>query len=235
MLTLVSKHQESKDVWSFVFSPSEPLSFEPGQHINIMLKHDTPDIRGIVRSFTICSSSVHPDVVTIATRLGQSSFKRALFKLEVGQGVEARSPGGLFVMKKEPGLTHVMIAAGIGITPYMSMIRSAVDSGAIGKMVLIYSAKTPDELTFQKVLDGAATKIPLRIVYTVTQPVDDHNWQGRVGRIDEALLKRISSEAINPTYYICGPHEFVMATTQILTDMGVPKERVEFEKFSGYV
>jgi len=93
-LTLRSVRDETDDVRSFLFVPDTPVSYEPGQHISIMLPIDQPDARGRERMFTV-SSSPTEGMIMMTTKRGVSSFKRALFSLPVGTAVEA-VPAGCF-------------------------------------------------------------------------------------------------------------------------------------------
>src|SRR3990172_4431075 len=127
-LRFVEKEPEVSGVYSFLFEPDLPvgqagkkISWQPGQYLHYELPHPDADDRGIERWFTI-SAPPYEGLPTITTRFDHehsSSFKNALRKLEPGTEIEAGEPRGDFLLDPDAS-RHVLIAGGIGITPYYS-------------------------------------------------------------------------------------------------------------------
>ncbi len=233
ILTLQKIRPETSEVSTFFFTPDAPIVFKPGQHISMILPIEKPDERGKVRTFTL-SSSPTEGALTITTKKGPSSFKKALFQLALGATIDCRGPGGMFYLKEE-NLQHVFLAGGIGITPFHSMVRYACDGKKNVQMTLLYSNKNPDEIVFKDELDAFVKKNPnLHIVYTITQPDQGTIWQGRVGRIDELLLPETSSRSPGSHSYASGPPLFVDAMLAILKALDIPEKHQHFERFTGY-
>jgi ferredoxin-NADP reductase len=201
----------------------------------MMLAHDNPDVRGKVRTFTL-SSSPTEDMIMITTKRGPSSFKKALFDLQVGSVIDARDPSGLFTFGPREAGPVLFIAGGIGITPYRSMIRYALDTNLQHRMTLLYAAQTPDDFVFrQELLAWEKNLSHLSVLYTVTKPDSSQStWTGRVGRIDEPHLKNYIKNNSPALYYISGPGNMVDAMISTLVRIGVASETMLFEKFSGY-
>ena len=122
-LILINKVSRSSDVISFYFKPQSPITWEAGQFMYFTLSHSNPDDRGISRYFTI-SSAPYEENIMITTRFvseGSSSFKNALLNMEIGQNISALPPKGEFVIG-DLLKSYVLIAGGIGITPFRSIL-----------------------------------------------------------------------------------------------------------------
>ncbi|MDZ7735296.1 MAG: FAD-dependent oxidoreductase [Gammaproteobacteria bacterium] len=103
-----------------------------------------------------------------------------------------------------------MIAGGIGITPFRSMIRHAVDTAAGNAIILLYSNDTPDEIAFREELDSLAENNDwLTVIHTITG--DSGSWSSRTGRIDADLIAEHAGRLDSPVYYVCGPPDMVKA------------------------
>ncbi|MBI4062307.1 FAD-dependent oxidoreductase [Candidatus Gottesmanbacteria bacterium] len=229
MLTLKEIRQETAKVSTFVFWPDSPLSYRAGQHVSIRLGHENSDNRGTIRTFSL-SSSPTEQYLTITTNQGESSFKKKLFSLRAGAQIEARGPGGGFILRQEDPGHHIMIAGGIGITPFRSMLKYASDTRATIPITLLYSNRTPEEIVFRSFLDSLTGHIT--IIHTITHPQESTAWAGRTGRIDETTIAEFSKGQCR--YYVCGPLPFVEAMVNLLGTMGIPIDRIHYEKFTGY-
>lgn len=163
-----------------------------------------------------------------------SPFKESLLSL-LGQHVEISGPFGRFILdegKTQNADTRVMVAGGIGITPFRSMIKYATDKKLGDKIILIYSNKTAEDIAFL----GELTEIQkqnenLAIVHTLTRS-DSSDY--RTGRIDEKLIREIIDNIGGSIFYACGPPAFVDTVIVILKSMGVDAGNIRFERFTGY-
>jgi ferredoxin-NADP reductase len=202
----------------------------------MMLPIREPDARGNVRTFTL-SSSPTEDMIMITTKQGRSSFKRALFGFRKGDGIEVRGPVGSFTFQKDSPGPYVFIAGGIGITPFRSMIKYALDKKLPQRITLLYCARTQEEFVFRKELDEWKDRHPpLSILYTVTHPIPGlPPWDGRIGRIDESWIRDHAKDERATRYYVCGSGGMVDEMTALLTRMKIPSQAMHFEKFSGYI
>ncbi|OGG28950.1 hypothetical protein A2971_04865 [Candidatus Gottesmanbacteria bacterium RIFCSPLOWO2_01_FULL_46_21] len=235
MLTLSHVRQETLTATTFIFTSDSPISYRAGQHVSIRLPHENPDSRGTIRSFSLSSSSTEK-VLAVTTNEGESSFKKKLFSFSAGDTIEARGPGGGFIFREEDPGHHIMIAGGIGITPFRSMLTYVSDKQLSMPITVLYSNRTPEEIVFKDYLAELSTKV----IHTITRPQDSPTvWSGRTGRIDEALVREISTGpdsvgAGGDRYYVCGSLPFVESMVTLLGTMGIASDRIHFEKFTGY-
>jgi ferredoxin-NADP reductase len=231
-LRLVDKQHEAENVTSFLFEADEPTTYQAGQYFRYTLAHPEPDNRGIARTFTIASFPAEPSI-RIATRLSTpcSSFKRALAGLQPGAILEASGPSGRFVYA-ETDAPVVLVAGGIGITPFRSILGDLASRRVHPRVVLLYSNRTVD-IPFRAFLDGLVSGWPeLEIVYAVTQP--NQEWRGPTGRIDGAFIKRCVPGLAQALFFVSGPTGLVEAMRATLAEIGVEASRIKHEAFPGY-
>src|SRR4051812_5536799 len=121
-LRFLSSKEEAEDVYSFRFEPSEAVNWQPGQYMHYVLPLTNPDEKGNERWFTISTAPFekHIQITTRFDNLPLSSFKQYLMSLKDGDQIDSDGPKGTFTLR-EGDFYHVLIAGGIGITPFRSM------------------------------------------------------------------------------------------------------------------
>src|SRR5579859_998407 len=237
LLKLNKKLRLAPQIVDFVFKPSQPLAFTPGQYMEFTLEHQRPDSRGNRRYFTLASSPTEPTV-----RLGvrfykhSSSFKRALYRMDGKARLVAGQIAGDFTLPDDPSEKLVFIAGGIGITPFRSMLKYLLDTQQRRDIVLIYANKTAEEIVYRDILDAARTRLSVKTLYTLTEPAAvPRNWTGFVGRINEQMILRAIPDYDERTYYLSGPPEMVRASEQVLKNMRISGYQIKKDFFPGLV
>lgn len=236
-LPFIKKEQIARDAYSFYFDRTKAdLSFLPGQYVRMTLDIDNPDNRGNSRPFTISSSPLEKNHIMITTKIIESSFKERLIELASGEKVKFFGPLGGFVLKEEEKDNRVFLAGGIGITPFYSMITCANAEKLSIPITLIVSFSTIEDLVFYEELSDIAKKnLSIRVIYTVSHPEESKSkWNGEIGRISEALIKKYVSNILEPQYFIVGPPAMVAVMEEVVFKMGVPNEKIFIENFTGY-
>ncbi|HLG90927.1 MAG TPA: FAD-dependent oxidoreductase [Candidatus Saccharimonadales bacterium] len=139
-LKFTGKKKEIENVYTFTFEPGKKISWQPGQYLHYELPHPDADDRGVERWFTISAppSEKHPTITTRFDTEHSSTFKKALQKLEPGTEVEAGEPRGDFLLEPDAS-RHVLIAGGIGVTPYHSMLLQLDRDGKPLNIDLLYA------------------------------------------------------------------------------------------------
>ena len=208
--------------------------YRPNQFIALGLP-GVNDPWGPFRRFSLSSSPTETEAIAITTKMTGSPYKERLASLERGKEVEVRGPMGGFIL--EETRPAAMIAGGVGISPFRGMIRYAFDRGLATPIVLLYSARVPEEFAFAAELDAVARKgDALRMHYTVTRPEESTvAWTGRTGRIDASLIREAEAGLRNPLYYACGTPALVQGVvTLLLRELQVPADDIRIERFMGY-
>lgn len=220
-LKLTQKRPEIEGVKTFIFEPETPIAWQPGQYMHYVFEHPNPDDRGIERWFTIASAPFEKHI-QITTRFDgerESSFKQALESLEVGGEIEADGPKGSFTLL--PGdIKHVLIAGGIGITPYRSMLAQMQHDNSMANIDLLY-ANRDQNFVFGEELKRIATGHP---TFKMIEFVDK--------RIEEADLQAYFQDD-STVFYLSGPRPMVEAYEDQLKSK-VGEDRVKTDYFPGY-
>ena len=151
-----------------------------------------------------------------------------------GDKIKIKGPYGNFLFQNDFSKTAIMIAGGIGITPFRGMIKYATDKKLPAKIKLLYSSKAQDEIAFFKELEELK-KINknLEIKYTLTSDNNNGEWNGSTGRINEKVIKD-NIDINNSIFYICGTPSMVEDMIAILKNIGIKEEDIRYEKFTGY-
>ncbi|MDO8657423.1 MAG: FAD-dependent oxidoreductase [Candidatus Levybacteria bacterium] len=209
------------------------VNFEPGQYITVRLINPPfTDAKGSQRYFSINNPPGQKGVFTITTRIRDSAFKKSLSELPTGTEVEIDPPRGVFVLPKETIKPLVFIAGGIGITPFLSMLRHIRDGKLDYKITLIYSNKDKESTAFlQEFEDMAKNNSNFKLIAAITQ---DPGWSGEKRRIDAQFIKDYFKNPNDYLYYAAGPPGMVDAIYDALINAGIGSSNIETENFAGY-
>lgn len=216
----------------FSFTPTRKLSFEPGQYLEMTLPHKGADDRGLRRVFSISSSPAEAHTLSISTRIPDqpSTFKQTLAGLAEGTTITATTIAGDFVLPKDTQVPILLIAGGIGITPFASQLGDpavTVDRD----VVLVYVVRNEEEITYRELLEQSGAVVILVSAQTVDQ-LPDH-WSSVVGRaVDEALLQRCVPDIARRHVYVSGPPKLVTGAKAAARRLGAPTIHTDY--FSGY-
>lgn len=221
---------------AFRFARPAGFAFQPGQAVNLtLLEPPETDARGNSRTFSIASAP-HEDSLQFATRLRDTAFKRGLGGLLPGTPVKLRGPMGSFTLPEDAARPVVMLAGGIGITPFMSMLRHAEHARLPGSRTLLYSNRRPEDAPFiGELLALAARDRNLKLVATMNEMEKSARpWSGERAMLDAAFLERHLERGAAPVYYIAGPPGLVAAMGKLLREAAVPQADIRTDEFIGY-
>ncbi|HLD87108.1 MAG TPA: FAD-binding oxidoreductase, partial [Candidatus Nanoarchaeia archaeon] len=202
------------------------LAYLPGQFFMVSLV-DHPQIR-VSRAYSVASSPLNTDYIEIGfDKVGVLTTK--LFDMKVGDSLKFKGPYGKFFFDPSYKGDVVLIGAGTGITPLMSIIRYCTDKGSKNPITLLYSARTPESIIYRKEFDGHRDKNPhFGYTVTLTRPEESQEpWNGKTGRIDESLLKSSIKNPNSCVVFICGAKEFVFSIIAMLEGIGIKKEQIK--------
>lgn len=225
-LRLIQRHPEIGNVESFIWQPDESVSWQPGQYMHYDFPHPAEDSRGQERWFTI-SSPPYEKNIQITTRFTDekgSSFKKALKNLKPGDTIEADGPKGKFIIDETDfAKKHILVAGGIGVTPYHSMLMQFDHDGKMPDIELLY-ANRDENFVFDDEFAALEAKYPN---FHVRKFVGDRH-------IEETDLKPYADDP-NTIIYLSGPEPMVEAFEKtVKEDLNVPEDRVKTDFFPGY-
>ena len=233
---LIAREQVAEGTMAFRFARPAGFEFTAGQSINLGLV-DPPetDGKGNRRTFSLVSAPFEGELV-VATRIRDTAFKRVLKALPAGTEVELRGPAGKFTLDPSETAPAVLLAGGIGVTPFVSILRQAAGEKLARRLVLFYSNRRPEDAAFLDELDGLQARNPnYRFIGTMTgMEKSARSWRGEVGFIDQAMLGRYIGDLSRAACYLAGPPAMVEAMKKILAGVGLKEESLRSDEFYGY-
>ena len=217
------------DVTSFRFPRPAELDYKPGQFLFITLKQGGKELS---KHFSFSSSPTEKDHIEFTKKFTDHEFSLALKAAKVGDWARIDAPFGQFTFEGEhPKIT--LLGGGIGITPFMSICKNATDKGLDTKITLFYGCRTENDIAFKEELEGLAQKNKnLNLICIITQPTEQ--WKGVTGIINAEMVKQLLPDYPENVFYTCGPPPMVEAMEKLVENLGLPKEKLKRELFSGY-
>ena len=205
-------------------------NFSAGQYVTLELQIDGVIVR---RSYSICSE---PDVESFD--VGIKKVQNGIFstyvneKLRINDSIKVGKPEGRFIWEPNENEKIMAIAAGSGITPIMSIIKSVIKHSEKSSLTLIYCNKSPEKTMFYKELQLLAKHFPnrLNIHWTFTETNEkDANF----GRVDENYINFVlNKNKIKPNkYFLCGPEKMIDLSKNFLIKKGISENQILFELF----
>ena len=224
---VVDVRQERGQCWTLVFEPEghAGLQFLPGQFVWLSLRHTPFALRE--HPFSIASSAEDPARLEITIKeLGD--FTRQVGSVRVGEPAYMEGPYGIFTIGRMPAPGYVFIAGGIGVAPFMGILRTMADRRDPRPVLLFYAAKSWDGLTFREELAELEEKIDLRTVIVLEEPPPD--WAGEKGLLSRDIFERhLPAEKVRRVYFIDGPAPMMEAAEEILHELRVPGRDIHVE------
>lgn len=231
-LTLTARRSFGPTTTEFVFTPDHPVRYRPGQWLELTLPHRKVDARGSRRVFSIASADPDGRSVAVGIKIPPteaSSFKRALVELPVGTHLRATSVAGEFTLPTELSQPLLLVAGGIGITPYLTQLATCVDQGR--DVVLAYGVTDPAEIPYRD--DLVALGIPVVLAAPRVSSVElPDGWTAVEGFLTADALQAHVPDVDRRIAYVSGPPVMVNALSDTLRRLGARKVRTD--AFVGY-
>jgi ferredoxin-NADP reductase/Na+-translocating ferredoxin:NAD+ oxidoreductase RnfD subunit len=232
VLQTVRMHAEN--VREYVFSSPSPIKYRAGQYAEWTLGSVGFDSRGNRRTFSLTSPPSGSDVSFAVKFYPEGSqYKDRLKTLEPGAKITLGAIGGSFVLPRQSAKV-VMIAGGIGVTPFVSMIQTLLDVNPTADVTLVYMVGREEEYVFAELWDRAR-QAGFKI-YPLLAGTPSFSWHGGTGpATPELLLSYIGEKNLSDVrVYISGPPPMVRAYKQTVRGIGVTRRHIVTDYFSGY-
>jgi ferredoxin-NADP reductase len=221
---------------AFHFRKPDGFEFRAGQTIDVTpINPPETDAEGDIRTFSLAGAPAEPELM-VATRMRDTAFKRVLKAAAPGLKVKLEGPTGSLTLHKNVNKAAVLMAGGIGITPFRSMIVQAAQDRLGPEIFLFYSNRRPEDGPFLEELEHIGRGFPnFHLVATMTDMGSSGlQWSGETGYIDAEMLRRHLKSIQGPIYYIAGPPSMVAGMRDMLVKAGVDEDDIRTEDFAGY-
>ena len=238
-LNISEIRRETKDAVSILFNVPDLLKtnykFIAGQYLNLKLSIDGQDIR---RAYSICSSPESGEL-----RIAVKAVKNGLFSqfanatLQVNNTLEVAAPEGNFTFEPNADRqkNYAAFAAGSGITPVMSILKSVLSSEPKSSFVLVYGNKSPEDTIFHAEIHALQQQYVGRffVHYAYSQAKIDGEVFGRIEKSTVNLvLKNKHSGTDFDRFFLCGPEEMINTVSNVLKENNVAEKNIKFELFT---
>lgn len=250
-----SIRRETSDSVVISFNIAEEITqlfdHKAGQYVTIVAEIGGEEIR---RAYSICSAP-HESYIQVGVKkvAGGKMSTYLVDSLVEGQQLSLITPEGRFVLKAdhEKSRDHYFIAAGSGITPILSMIKSVLEEEPKSFCYLLYGNRTEQDIMFKEELDTLAHRYKGQLIveHTLSQPKEEKkkglsglfgakssSWSGMTGRISATSITQFidlyPGEELTKEYYICGPGNMIEEVTAHLKSMNIDNKSIHKEYFS---
>jgi ring-1,2-phenylacetyl-CoA epoxidase subunit PaaE len=237
-LAIIDRRQETPDSISLAFAVPESLrgtfAFQPGQYLTVRATIDGEDCR---RSYSICSGADEHELRIAVKKVEGGRFSRfANDMLQKGACIDVAAPEGRFTADIGASRHDVFFAAGSGITPVISIIRSALAANTQARATLVYGNRTTSSIMFRGTIEELKDRYlgrlsVLHVLSRESQEIDILN-----GRVDGERIALLTRTIVAPkdvdAYFLCGPFGMIEEGRQALISAGVEPSRIKAELFS---
>ncbi len=240
-LEVASVHQETPEciVVGFHIPTAEQadFAFVHGQYLTLKLSVNGEELR---RSYSICSSPLDRDEVRIAVKkvAGGRASTQLVEKLKPGMRIEVMTPMGSFTTALDAAKARhfVAFAAGSGITPILSILKTVLRTEPKSRFTLFYGNTDQDRIIFRSRLEEQKGHFGERLAvhHILSKGVDeDMLFNGRITKEKAVqLLQRFVNDPLDKEFFICGPEQMMVNVSEALEAQGVDKKRIHIELFT---
>jgi len=213
---------------------ADEYRFNPGQHLPFEIELDGRKLR---RTYSICSAQGDPLEIGIRVQPGGLFSEHAAKALKVGDQILAMPPTGQFQVELDPenAKDYVGFAAGSGITPILSMIKSILVTEPKSRFILFYGNRTQGTTMFIDDLYALKNQYMERLQLNFVFSREEQEFAPMAGRLDgdkvRELYRHFGAGLHTTDCFVCGPDTMIQDVTAALIELGMQKEHVHFERF----
>ncbi len=230
---------EAGDIMTFVFRRCDgaPLAFRAGQYVNVAFPVNGEDQEPVDRSYSLSSSPTQPWTFSISVKCDPTGLVSPWVHENVKPGtvLEMLGPVGAFHLPDaDRRARYLLLAAGAGITPIMSMVRTIHSLPGLADVVVLYHGSEAGGFAFDRELAHiASVDSRFNVFYSLGDRGRPEDWEGLSGRLSAAMLNEVAPDANGRQVYACGPEGYLNAATELLKEVGVDDTSIYMEFFSG--
>ena len=234
-LCCVEVTDETRDVKTlrFVGEPAVKFVYQPGQFLTLEVDIDGQRVK---RSYSISSTPTRPGTLEITVKRVPGGLVSNWLHDNVAPGfrMNITGPSGRFACPAEAPPRILLLSAGSGITPVMSMARFLFDSDSQSEIIFLHSARSLDDVPFAEEVAWMGEQSPRFQPHLIlTRPAPDKPWLGPTGRLTPKMILDLVPGYRQRVIYACGPTPFMDHAREVLLGLGFPMKSFHMESFGG--
>lgn len=214
-----------------------PLAFRSGQYLNIAFPVNGPAAEPVSRSYSLSSAPTEPWTFAITVKLEDGGTVSPWIHENIRPGavLEVLGPVGAFHLPDyDRRARYLFLAAGSGVTPLMSMIRTIHSLPGHADVIMLYHGAAPGTFAFSRELEHlAAVDSRITVYYSLGDRSVPGAWEGMVGRLTAEMIETVVPDANGRKVFACGPEGYIDVAAELLTRVGVDDTSIFIESFSG--
>jgi len=227
---------ETADAVSVVFKIPESLKadfkFTAGQYLTLQTAINGEVTR---RAYSICATPESGEIRVAIKKVAEGVFSTyATTALKVGDAIEITAPEGHFLLRPDANKNYIGFAAGSGITPILSMLKSVLQTETTATFTLVYGNRSAADTLFYEELNQLKETYPgrFKLHYIFSRENVKNSLRGRIdGNVTNYFVKNMYKETSFDAAYLCGPEEMIKAVSKTLEKNNIAKENIHFELF----
>ena len=236
-LTIAAREEETADGVALRFAVPDELretfAFEPGQYLTLRATVAGGEVR---RSYSICTAPHDEGIGVGIKRVPDGVFSNHALSLRAGDTLDVMAPQGRFCLGEAAGDDVLLVAAGSGITPCLSIARTVLERSD-GRVTLLYGNRSGASILFRGALDDLKDRFPerLRLFHYLSRERQDVDWLSR--RLDGEAVRQLAERglldvAAHDVAFVCGPEGMIESVEAALGDLGMDAARIRTERFT---
>ncbi|MEV4953158.1 ferredoxin reductase [Paenarthrobacter nitroguajacolicus] len=224
---------------TFVFRRTDgaPLAFRAGQYVNVAFPVNGEDEDPVDRSYSLSSAPTKPWTFDITVKRDATGLVSPWVheNIKPGTVLDMLGPVGAFHLPDaDRRARYLLLAAGAGITPIMSMVRTIHSLPGQADVVVLYHGAEAGGFAFNKELAYVASvDSRIKVFYSLGDRSKPEGWEGLSGRLTAAMLEEVAPDANGRQVYACGPEGYLNTATELLGNVGVDDTSIHMEFFTG--
>jgi ring-1,2-phenylacetyl-CoA epoxidase subunit PaaE len=239
-VTIKEIQQETANAVSVLFNiPKEVQSefnFTAGQYITLQKEINGEEVR---RAYSICSTPKSGDIRVAIKAVENGTFSTfATSNLKVGDEIEIAAPEGRFLLNPEVNKNYIGFAAGSGITPILSMVKTVLEKEPTANFTLVYGNKSILDTMFYSELNTLKESFldRLKLHFIFSRENVKNELRGRIdGNVTNYFVKNMYKETSFDAAFLCGPEEMIQEVSKTLENNKIAKDNIHFELFTSSI
>ncbi len=225
---LIQKNEIAENTFQFIITKPKDFSFNSGQFMfldfaNPVNTDDNPTFRAMS-----IAAAPHEENLMFIMRGSESAFKKNMMEMNDGDEMVIKGPMGHVTLPQNMNQPIALIVAGVGVTTARSIIKHEEYQKTNRQVTLLYANRTKKSIALHEELQNIELQ-NYKPVFTLTRETQD--WDGETGRINEDMIRKYVDDIKNTMYYIVGTKAFIESMEEVLKNMDIIKENIQFDNF----